>query len=422
MPSLRPTIMIHGIRTHARWQKEFGDALSVHGQEHRAYDYGRFSLLDFASASARQREVDSFYTWYVQQRQRAVRNPSRNRDFRPSAVAHSFGTYALGRALEKYPDLTVGRVILCGSILPPDFDWPLLFSRNQVLEVQNDYGAKDFWSRISRWLVSDSGPSGATGFAIDSPLVHQRPFTHFTHSDYFKEGHYDQWLETIRSPLIQFRTIRSSELGNTEEWEAIAVQTREIDTAVYAKEKGYREVRLPAGLSTTWLRANPDIYSILIDQKRRVHGYLNAMPVTTSAFEDLMMGLRSDHEVTESDIVTYGPGTSVDLYFMSVAIHPDSRRLGNGPEQSGYYRLLYCLTQHLERLARERRVFIRRIGAVGWSPEGVRLCGLLGMSKYRRDRFGHPTFVLDLSNSVDAEHPTLRHLLRTYTLLRGQSR
>ena len=38
-------------------------------------------------------------------------------------VAHSFGTYILGWALMKFHDLSFGKVVLVGSMLPQTFDW-----------------------------------------------------------------------------------------------------------------------------------------------------------------------------------------------------------------------------------------------------------------------------------------------------------
>src|SRR5579863_4112407 len=60
---------------------------------------------------------------------------------RPDIVAHSLGTWLIGHALQQYPSLKVGRVILTGSILRPDFDWGKLLVRGQVEAVLNHYGS-----------------------------------------------------------------------------------------------------------------------------------------------------------------------------------------------------------------------------------------------------------------------------------------
>ena len=389
-------MLLHGIQTHARWQKKLGDALSARGFAHDTYDYGHFSLHRFASTQSRNKQIEDFYRWYCEVRDRKVRNPKRLRDFRPNVVAHSFGTYIVGRALTKFRDITLGKVVLCGAILPCDFDWVSVFAENQVLEVRNDYGVDNIWSSVARWIVHDAGSSGAEGFSIMSPLVHNHRFEKFGHSDYFRPGHYEQWIEFLQQPLVHFRTVRSSSLPTGQTWEDIAPQTRAIDRIVYGPLAHYDDVALPEGLSAKWLGINPDIYTILVDQADKVHGYLNAMPLRTDIFDDIMKGTRTDDKIAPTDIITYTDGSDVDLYLMSIAIHPDSRRLAEGVDQSALHRLIFGLTHRMEILAREHHILVKRIGAVGWTDEGKRLCELLGMSEHGMDRFLHPAYLLDL--------------------------
>jgi hypothetical protein len=414
-------MLLHGIRTYASWQKKLGDALSQRGFVHDTYDYGRFSLQSFIRKKKRKQQIEEFYTWYCTVRDREVRNPKNRRDFRPSVVAHSFGTYIVGYALNRYEDITLGKLIFCGAILPCDFDWKKLFARNQVLEVRNDYGVDDCWSRYSRLLVRDSGSSGADGFTILSPLVRNGRFELFGHSDYFQPGHYDQWIQFLEEPLVRFRTIRSSELAGVREWGDIAVQTRAIDKHVYGHLKGYADTTIPEGLSTKWLAINPDIYTILLDHANRVHGYVNAMPLCTEAFEKIISGSLTDDRVAPRDIVTYSDHSEIDLYLMSIAIHPGSRRLAQGLDQSAFHRLLYGLTHRLEELARDRGLFVRRFGAVGWTDEGRRLCEVLGMREHGKDKFNNPTYVLDLTdNNQPRLHSSIRDLRHTYSSLRSK--
>jgi serine/threonine-protein kinase len=61
-------------------------------------------------------------------------------DARPDIIAHSFGTWLVGHALESNPDIQVGRVVLTGSILRPDFNWKEHMPSGQVEAVLNHYG------------------------------------------------------------------------------------------------------------------------------------------------------------------------------------------------------------------------------------------------------------------------------------------
>jgi len=88
----------------------------------------------------------------------------------PDVVAHSFGTWMLGHVLldqmargEPY-DVKVGRVILTGSILRPDFPWERLQQAGLVEDVLNHYATNDPVVPWAHWTIVDSGPSGRRGF------------------------------------------------------------------------------------------------------------------------------------------------------------------------------------------------------------------------------------------------------------------
>lgn len=68
--------------------------------------------------------------------------------------------------MQKYPDMRFDKIILCGSILPIDFDWSTLFDRDQVNFVRNEYGLRDFWASGVGSFIRDTGASGKKGFQI----------------------------------------------------------------------------------------------------------------------------------------------------------------------------------------------------------------------------------------------------------------
>jgi hypothetical protein len=55
-------------------------------------------------------------------------------------------------------------VILFGFILAPDYPWNHIHSNGQVQAVLNEKSKSDFWSRIAKHCIPDSGPSGVDGF------------------------------------------------------------------------------------------------------------------------------------------------------------------------------------------------------------------------------------------------------------------
>jgi pimeloyl-ACP methyl ester carboxylesterase len=119
----------------------------------------------------------------------------------PSIVAHSFGTYILGNALLKYDWLRFDKIILCGSILPQDFPWDELIERGQVQAVRNEYGTEDMPTRVVKWFVAGTGPSGRKGFSRSHSRFEQERFE-YTHSEYFDKGHMEaKWLPFLNAVL-----------------------------------------------------------------------------------------------------------------------------------------------------------------------------------------------------------------------------
>ena len=135
-------LLIHGIRTHATWQEMVADNLEEPDITVIPLRYGYLDVLRF---------------WFpLFTRERAIRRVLRDiryaRDRYPdsylSIIAHSFGTYAIGKILQDNPDIHIYRLILCGSILNADFRWDQL--RNQIEGgVINECGYTRYLAYIS---------------------------------------------------------------------------------------------------------------------------------------------------------------------------------------------------------------------------------------------------------------------------------
>lgn len=191
-------VSIHGIRTHARWQRAFAEVASRAGLHCRLdrWNFGYFSVLQFLAPWSRQAKVDWFRITYHDEFREQVMSPLSSE--RPSVVAHSFGTYILGNALMRYPFLRFNKVLLCGSILPADFPWDVLIDRGQVQAVRNEHGARDIWATLARRFVPGTGPSGLDGFSCKHARLEQERFD-YSHSEYFERGHMEaKWVPFIK--------------------------------------------------------------------------------------------------------------------------------------------------------------------------------------------------------------------------------
>jgi hypothetical protein len=118
---------------------------------------------------------------------------------RLSAIAHSFGTYALMHALDD-PTFELSRVILCGSILPerPRLQ-PYFFSTERTCVV-NDYGTRDIWPVLAKCFTWGFGATGTFGFGTVG--IRDRAFP-FSHSEFFSVEFVRQyWVPFIRDGTI----------------------------------------------------------------------------------------------------------------------------------------------------------------------------------------------------------------------------
>jgi pimeloyl-ACP methyl ester carboxylesterase len=185
----RYVFSLHGIRTRGKWQKEVTPLLSDF--HHIPLDYGHFLALQLLLPWSRSSRIDWFRDEYI-------RECDRLRCKHPSIIAHSFGTYLIAAAIEKYPQITFERIILSGSIIRANFPWQDFILRGQVGAVLNQYGGQDIWVRIIEWFVPDAGPSGARGFDSSHGIIQQN-HPRFRHSDYFYDLNYtSNWLPFLK--------------------------------------------------------------------------------------------------------------------------------------------------------------------------------------------------------------------------------
>jgi len=91
----------------------------------------------------------------------------------PSIIAHSLGTYIVGRALRQFQDWSCDTIILTGCVLRRRFPWPTMHS--QFTSVSNEVARTDpvpFAAALLGVSVRDMGCSGVLGFLGELSGVH----------------------------------------------------------------------------------------------------------------------------------------------------------------------------------------------------------------------------------------------------------
>ena len=305
--------------------------------------------------------------------------------------------------MRKYRDVVCDKLILCGSILPVDFDWGELLGRNQVWRVRNEFGLQDIWARLVQRFVPGTGPSGWRGFAYDSPCVQQERFDYHRHSDYFKRDHFrQQWKPFLDAPSISAEIRHGDAIQTEKEFERILRRAQDIDAISYGRLPGYQEVEVPSGRPLEWARIEPNIYTFLFDSLgQRLLGYVNAMPLKEESFAHVLRGRKDDNEVTPADLMTFQEGGDIRLYLMSIAIDPGARVAADGVYQRTWEMLLWATERKLVDAWRKYGTRIVEVCAVGWTGEGQRISELLGLVKNRVDRRGHPIYSARLLGPAD---------------------
>ena len=191
----RPLVVsLHGIRTRGAWQKEINIALNQAGFDHQPVDYGRFGLIRFLLPFARNGCVDRF-------RDNCRQKAGESAEGNPSLIAHSLGSYIATKAMARY-GLRFDQVILCGSIVPTDYDWDAIVAGGFADRVLNDHGRVDTWARVAEYVVADAGASGLSGFERTAKgKVINRDHPDWGHSTYFHDLNYARsWI-----PFLQKR-------------------------------------------------------------------------------------------------------------------------------------------------------------------------------------------------------------------------
>ena len=178
-------LSLHGMNTRGAWQEDFNWLVSrTYGRMVPVAIYKYGIIRPGAVLKFRQRAL----TRGLIARIRRLSGETQAAGFggMPDVIAHSFGTWLLGHALRADPALRVGRVILTGCILRPDFDWDELINRGQVQAVLCHVATKDFWARVAHYFIPDSGPSGRRGFN-DRLNIRHAVLRGGQHSDFFRE-------------------------------------------------------------------------------------------------------------------------------------------------------------------------------------------------------------------------------------------
>lgn len=164
----RVVFLLHGIRAFSvdDWQEKLTKQILSRDPEQTKVirpSYGYFSVIRFVITGARNRCARLVQDWYTET---LAKYPAAEY----SVVAHSNGSYLLGRSLQEIPGIKFKNIVLAGSVLPEDFDWGTLVEREQFTRLRNDRASHDYpvaimCNILNGFGVRSIGSAGFSGFS-----------------------------------------------------------------------------------------------------------------------------------------------------------------------------------------------------------------------------------------------------------------
>lgn len=175
--------ILHGIRASAydHWIEALTETLqpgqdAINPQERLpkvvSLNYKFFSAIQFAIRGTRRNNIHQFLDQYLTE-------VLTHRPDEFSFIGHSNGTYMMANVMKNVRAVRFRRIMLAGSVLPPEFDWAELFDRQQIGyndgdgwhkgQVHNDRARKDYpvgllANGMRGFSFRDVGAAGFRGF------------------------------------------------------------------------------------------------------------------------------------------------------------------------------------------------------------------------------------------------------------------
>lgn len=183
----RLVVPIHGIRSDAGWIPKFTFLASTSNWAVAPFVYGYESGLILGDESRKAQVVDEFRLFLGEIRKTYHGSIS--------IVAHSFGTYIVGRYLKTAGHLVepLGGVVLAGSILNTAYDWTSVLDDEIVNMVLNTRSSNDEWVKMLpdggfKHLASDPlmGHAAVDGFIPTHSRLKERNSSLLKHSNMFE--------------------------------------------------------------------------------------------------------------------------------------------------------------------------------------------------------------------------------------------
>lgn len=204
-------VSIHGLLSHAEWNKEIAPIASSQDWIFAPYTYNTNKLDLLFRPGKRSSVVDDFRDWIYELQGRF--------EGEISIIAHSFGTYIIAEYLEgfiddEFPPVTFNSIILTGSILNKNLDWER-YRGYSVGSIYNTIAPNDEFvkfmpeTQLKEYIGMSNvfGKAGTEGFDSDTPMLTQTSAKIFNHTNTIKRDIIEsKWMPFLNANRYSYRT------------------------------------------------------------------------------------------------------------------------------------------------------------------------------------------------------------------------
>src|ERR1700693_804146 len=168
-------VLVNGILSRGTWQGALKREFNRAGFIVESTNYGWFDIFRFLLPICWIRHRPIRRVW-----QDILHIKGSYPDTKMSFLAHSFGTFIVGKLFELHTEFQAERIALCGSILR--FDFPFRDYDERYSTIVNDVGCKDPWPALAESVTWGYGSTGTYGF--NRPGVNDRWDRHLGHRQF----------------------------------------------------------------------------------------------------------------------------------------------------------------------------------------------------------------------------------------------
>ncbi|EJG0960542.1 hypothetical protein C4G95_RS16000 [Vibrio parahaemolyticus] len=162
VPGKNVVFSVHGIRTLGHWQDKLERSVTSYNEEPliEKYRYNYFSAIQLLFPRYRDIVINDLAD-------KIEKLTEKYPDSKFVIFSHSFGTYAIVKALDKLPvscDLKVDKLFLVSSVMKSDYCFEQMIKRFSINKIYNECGYNDNVLLLSHYTCIDMGMAGRNGF------------------------------------------------------------------------------------------------------------------------------------------------------------------------------------------------------------------------------------------------------------------